>query len=127
MILVVVGEVDIDKVNSIASKLVPTNRGKVSFNKYNYRNEKGICKKERNLKMGLSIPNFIIGFKEEVVNGENKLILKKKISMDIISKMFFSKSSDIYETLYSKGLINDTLSMNILYKGIFTFYFRWRK
>ena len=108
MILVVVGEVDIDKVNSIASKLVPTNRGKVSFNKYNYRNEKGICKKERNLKIGLSIPNFIIGFKEEVVNGENKLILKKKISMDIISKMFFSKSSDIYETLYSKGLINDS-------------------
>ena len=108
MILVVVGEVDIEKISSIANKLIPTNRGNVSFNKYNYKNKKGICKKQRNLKMGLSIPNFIIGFKEELVNGENNLILKKKISMDIISKMFFSKSSDIYEVLYSKGLINDS-------------------
>lgn len=108
MILVVVGDVDIEKVSSITSKLVPINRGRVTFNKYNYKSEKGICLKERNSKMGLSIPNFIIGFKEELEKEQNELILKKKISMDIISKMFLSRSSDIYEVLYSKGLINES-------------------
>lgn len=108
MTLVVVGDVDIEKVSSIASKLVPINRGSISFSKFKYKNEKGICMKERNSKMGLSIPNFIIGFKEDLEEDQNKLILKKKISMDIISKMFLGKSSDIYEVLYSKGLINES-------------------
>lgn len=108
MILVVVGDVDIQKVTSITNDLVPMDRGKVSFKKHKYINEKGIFKKERSSKMGLSIPNFIIGFKEELEDEGNNFILKKKISMDIFSKLFFSRSSDVYEVLYSKGLINES-------------------
>ena len=108
MTLIVVGDVDPNKVEELAKELIPLDRASVTFEKYKFENEKEIFNKDKYLKLGLSIPNFVIGFKEYQQKVEEKDILRKRVIMDIVSKMLFSKSSFIYERLYDLGLINDS-------------------
>ena len=108
MALIVVGDVEPNKVEELAKELVPLDRASNTFEKYKFENEREIFNKDKYLKLGLSIPNFVIGFKEYQQKVEEKDILRKRVIMDIVSKMLFSKSSFIYERLYDLGLINDS-------------------
>jgi len=108
MALIVVGDVEPNKVEELAKELVPLDRASNTFEKYKFENEREIFNKDKYLKLGLSIPNFVIGFKEYQQKVEEKDILRKRVIMDIVSKILFSKSSFIYERLYDLGLINDS-------------------
>lgn len=72
--------------------------------------DKSVCKKTASTKMNVSMPMFMLGFKDTEVGFGGDALLKKTIETEILIKMIFSKSSPLYERLYNDGLINRTFS-----------------
>lgn len=63
-------------------------------------------------KMLVSTPLFQIGFKDIQVPMEGLDLLSKEISVRILVEMLFGKSSDLYEELYEKGLIDPSFGVD---------------
>lgn len=110
MVITIVGDVNIEALEKVLEENVPEDRNKADFNVKSYA-EKGTVKtKAVSKKMGLSIPNFMIGFKDSPEGAEKENWVKRKLQMDILCRMLFSRSSSLYEKLYDSGLINESFS-----------------
>lgn len=59
-------------------------------------------------RLDVAMPLFTLGFKDTDTALRGDALLKKEIEMKILLELLFSKCSDIYKTLYEKGLINDS-------------------
>ena len=68
-----------------------------------------ICEKRIEKNMDISMPSFIIGFKDNVKN-ENKV--KKQICLEILCNILFGNSTDFYRELYEKGKILSDFAEN---------------
>jgi Predicted Zn-dependent peptidases len=110
MVLTIVGEVNLEEVEKIITKFVPVKSQGITFEKGFYDEPHTIVEKKKHSKMGLSIPNFIIGFKDSAEGINSSTWLKRKVVMDITCRILFSRSSYIYEELYNKSLINESFS-----------------
>ena len=67
-----------------------------------YENEEEtINKKYKEVNMEVSMPLFMIGFKDKL--SESEEIVKKHIAIEIILNMLVGKSSDLYKQLYDNG------------------------
>lgn len=62
-----------------------------------------IVKKEIEQKMDVSQPLFVIGIKDK--KPDQKEIVKKQISLEILLNMIIGKSSKLYKELYDEGLL----------------------
>jgi len=108
MVLVLVGDIDFKQViNELNSEFM-----KHSFAKLNYDKVKVIEPQEINMarieeKMSTSYPIFNIGIKDINVNLTGKETVEKDLITNIILDMLFSRSSEFYQNLYTKGLIDD--------------------
>lgn len=63
--------------------------------------EDSINKKSKETNMEVSVPIFMIGYKDKLPNSEE--IVKKHISIEIILNMLIGKSSELYKDLYNSG------------------------
>lgn len=63
--------------------------------------EETINKKSKEVNMEVSVPIFMIGFKDTLPDSEQ--IVKKHISIEIILNMLIGKSSELYKDLYNSG------------------------
>lgn len=59
-------------------------------------------------KLSVSIPLFMMGFKDTDIDVEGIGLLKKSIETKILLEMLLGKGSELYALLYKEGLINDT-------------------
>lgn len=59
-------------------------------------------------RLSVSIPLFMLGFKDTDMRLDGIEILKKSIETNILLELLFGKSSVIYDRLYQEGLINDS-------------------
>lgn len=109
MIMVVVGDVDKTKILKIAEGNVPKKK-EFNVNFKHYDESPVVDKKIVEENLGVSIPNFIIGFKDNINIENPRERLKRKLSMNIAGKLFLGRSSSLYEDLYHKGLINESFS-----------------
>jgi hypothetical protein len=89
---------------------IPKNRKRTEIGLRDHKEEAKVVAGMQRKKMGLSIPNFIIGFKDDVDNVDNSNWINRKIEMDILCRLLFSRSSALYEALYNSGLINESFS-----------------
>ena len=55
--------------------------------------------------MDVSVPSFILGYKDTDTGYDGKELLKKATEYSIISELAFGKTSEIYSELVEKGLI----------------------
>lgn len=67
------------------------------------------------IKLDVSEPMFLMGFKDNDVGYDGYELLKKELSISILMEVLFGKSSKAYERLYEKGLIDDRFSFS--YEG----------
>lgn len=111
MQLVIVGDVDIEKAIKVCTELVPKATEKMKVQRYKFENERGIVSKQKTEKMNLSIPNFIIGFKDDYIHNSIN-ILERKIIGDILGRIIMGRSSELYEKLYNSGLINESFEFD---------------
>ncbi len=59
-------------------------------------------------KLSVSLPLFMLGFKDTDMQPKGVDMLKKSIETEILLEMMFGKGSALYAALYEQGLINDT-------------------
>lgn len=109
MILVVVGDLDIDKVEGLISENVKPGEPTDLVKKV-YHEPAESLKKESTLHMNLQVPNYIYGVK--VVNTKKDL-LKETLIGSLMMKLVFGPTSYFYEENIRNGKINDSFSSEI--------------
>ena len=102
MVLVLCGDFDLEKtIEYVKQKQV--NKEKIGKIDRVYEEEpEEINQKEIVKKMEVSIPSFIIGYKDKVVIKD---IVKRHIAIEIILSLLIGKSSNLYRELYNSGLM----------------------
>ena len=91
-------------INEIKNRLLPKeNQGEIK--RIYTGKEDGINKKLKEENMEVSNPIFLIGYKDEQNNADNRNIVKKHIAIEIILNMAIGKSSKLYKELYEEGII----------------------
>lgn len=113
MVLYIAGDVNLEEISDIIDRNIV--KREVPFNAEVKPIEEpgGINRKEKVQKLSVSTPIFNCGYKDKNVNLRGKDLLKRNLMTSILLKMFASESSELYEKLYSKGLINDSFGTDM--------------
>ena len=103
MTMVVCGDFEPEKLlNEIKKRLVPKeNQGEIK--RIYAKEETEINKKETEVKMELSNPLFLVGYKDATKNKE--ILVKRHIAIEIILNMLIGKSSELYKKLYEENIL----------------------
>lgn len=116
MFIVIIGDVDVDSTISIIEdnlKLYEKDTATDKVIKFSVEEPKNISQKRIDKIMGVYMPQISIGYKMDTVKKDERL--KVQVVSDIISEMYFSKSSKFYETEYNNGIVNDDI--DFIYEG----------
>ena len=106
MILVLVGDVDENKIEEYIDKNIPENRDSGEVIKFTEDEPETIKEKYIEQKLSVSIPIFAIGFKEKKTGVGGYELLKKEIATEILIELLFGKSSENYIKMYESGIID---------------------
>ncbi len=107
MVLCVAGDLDMDFVLKTAEEMYP--KPEVTLISRDYKEEPSHVKMEIISKeMEVSQPLFRLGFKDNNADGT----LDREVLGQIASNLFAGKTSELYEKLYNKGLINRSFHGN---------------
>ncbi|MGN0150321.1 MAG: EF-P 5-aminopentanol modification-associated protein YfmH [Clostridia bacterium] len=111
MSIVIVGNVNPQEMLEVIENGIKKNEPFEEEIKKIYPDEpKEIAKSYAEQKLSVSIPMFMIGFKDTDTGYSGEKLLKKNIEITILLKMLFGKSSKIYQKLYEEGLINSNFA-----------------
>ncbi len=106
MTLFVTGDFDVCEVlNVIEGSIIKSNPFNEEIKRIYPEEPKEIASKKKEINLSVAMPMFMIGFKDNDCGFGGDKLLKKTIETDILIKMFFSKSSPLYEKLYNSNLI----------------------
>lgn len=109
MVLFICGDVDIDKVSECIEKNLKDIKPLDAPVKRLYPKEaEQVASHFAETKLDVAVPLFTLGFKDNDISLRGDALLKKEIESNILLEVLFSKSSDIYKTLYEQGLINES-------------------
>ncbi len=108
MLLILVGDVDIDKAMEYVDKHLSEKSGIGSIERF-FADEprERVCEYTEQ-KLAVSQPMFRIGFKDNSPRMSGDELLKKEIATEIILDAVFGTGSDLYLDLYERGLIDAT-------------------
>ena len=111
MVMCLSGDFEPEKIiEEVKKRLIP--REKMAEIKRIYPEEpKGINKKEKEANMGINMPLFMIGYKDEL--QEDKV--KEDLAVQIIFNSLLGKSSKVYQELYNEGLLQTSLDSSYEY------------
>lgn len=116
MFIVIVGDVEVENTMNIIEenlKLYKKNVISEKVMKFGVDEPNNIAKKRIEKDMGLYMPQISIGYKLAPVEKEE--IIKREELADMVSKMFFSRSSSFFQEEYNKGNISDNIEF--MYEG----------
>lgn len=109
MALVVVGDIDEEKVCALVDKYVKK-KAAGSLIKHTVKEPKNRVKERVSQKLSVSMPIFMIGFKETAEFNGGAELSKRRIMTDLLLEIYFGQSSSLYMELYDKGLINSNFA-----------------
>lgn len=112
MVVTVVGDVDHKQVFEQIEKNIKTTTKTAEIKRIFPEESESINKKYVEQKMPVSTPLFYTGFKDNNFNLQGIEILKYDLAVKLLLSMLVGKSSELYTTLYDKGLINSTFEMD---------------
>ena len=69
-----------------------------------------VCKSKVEQSLSVAMPLFMIGFKDTDNGYAGEKLLKKYVEVSIINKILFAKGSELFESLFEEGLVNDSFS-----------------
>lgn len=111
MMIFVTGDFDVEKIEKVIED------GIKNVNPFNeeikriYPHEPDTVK-QAYVEQSLSVarPLFMIGYKDTDNGHKGKELIKKYIEVSIINKILFAKGSELFESLFKEGLVNDNFS-----------------
>ncbi len=107
MILFACGNVDCEKIEQLVDKYVTANPN-TEIKRFLPDEPKTINKKYKEQRLSISTPLFQIGFKDTDVGYGGAKLLRKEIITSILLEILLGEGSDLYNKLYTEGLINDS-------------------
>ncbi len=105
MALVMVGDVDTEKAVALVDKYVKKTSSE-GLKRFTYDEPSEIKTEYTEQSLSVSMPLFMIGFKDNTLYTTGEELLKRQLITELILDIYFGKSSDFYMSLYDKGLIN---------------------
>lgn len=109
MVLCVCGDVELAKVQAVLDKVLKPAPKQEIIRKY--QTEKAEVFKERTeTKMQIARPQFAIGVKDVMIPEDPAEFSKKDFGMRILNEILFSSSTDFYNEMYEKGVLNSQFS-----------------
>ncbi len=109
MVLFIVGDLDFDKIMELVEKSERTDYKELGNIERKSPNEpKEVRQKLVTQDMVTSNPIFYIGFKDDKLGLDGMEESKKEMVSNILIDMLFSSSSEFYNEMYDKGLINNS-------------------
>lgn len=106
MVLFVIGDINPVDVGDCVDKMITDYKILPNLPERDYGTEP--CKVVKNTvrqSMDVSVPSFILAYKDTDTGYDGKKLLKKAIEYSVISELAFGKTSDIYNSLIEKSLI----------------------
>lgn len=109
MALCVCGDVDCDKVEKVLDKVLVKAPEQTIVREY--KTEKACAFKKRSeIKMQIAKPIFAIGVKDVDIPSNPREFSKKDFGMRILNEILFSSSTDFYNEMYERGILNSQFS-----------------
>jgi len=102
MVIVACGDFEPEKLIFEIEKRITLNNTQNNVKRLYVDEEKEIVNPRIEAEMDISIPLFIIGYKDKI-KCENQL--KKDLALDIIFNILIGDSSEIYQSLYEQGML----------------------
>ena len=111
MMIFVTGDINPKSIEECIDRSVKNNKPFNEEIKKIYPDEpESVCTKKVEQKLSVSMPLFMIGFKDTDNGYSGDELLKKVIEVSILNKMLFAKGTPFYKELSDEGLINDSFS-----------------
>lgn len=110
MILVLVGDVDIDEVMRRLDKRMADVKNLGEVNRPGFYEPPERVKEFSEQKLVVSQPMFNVGFKDITPFTGGEELARREVCTDIILDVLFGKSSKLYTELYDEGLIDSSFS-----------------
>ena len=108
MFLVMVGDVDENKIEEYIDKHISTDRDTGKVEKFSVCEPETRAKEYNSHNLRVSTSMFAIGFKEKKPGISGYELLKKEIATEIIIELLFGKSSENYIKMYESGIIDSS-------------------
>ena len=112
MVLVCVGDVELDRVACLAEEILPAERGEDIPRDYGAGEDDVPACRETERSMAVSMPLFLGGYKCRPCAGGEEL-LRRSLIGDMACDVLFGDSSPLYARLYEAGDINGSLGGNL--------------
>ena len=111
MMIFVTGDFDPEKIEKCIEKGIKNSKPFREEIKRIYPDEpETVAKPKVEQSLSVSMPLFMIGFKDTDNGYAGDELLKKYVEVSIINKILFAKGSELFESLFEEGLINDSFS-----------------
>ena len=104
MVLTVVGDFEPEAILAEIKKRLKDNEVRGEITRIYPEEKLEINKKYAEKQMEVSLPLFMIGFKDNIKNKYNEVV-KRHIAIEIILNMLIGKSSNLYNELYKEGYL----------------------
>ena len=103
MVMVLCGDFEPENLlQEVKNRVIPKeNQGEIK--RIYPQKENSINKAEKTAQMEVSLPMFMMGFKDIENSAENRI--QKHIAIEILLNMLIGKSSDLYKELYENGIL----------------------
>ncbi len=109
MVLCVCGDVEVEAVTKILDQCLTPAPEQEIIRKY--QSEKAeVYKKRTETKMQVARPQFAIGVKDVDIPSDPVAFSKKDFGMRILNEILFSSSTDFYNEMYERGILNSQFS-----------------
>ncbi len=106
MCLFIIGDVEPESLGGTIEKhLLQSGNSGGEIKRYYGKEPMTVKEKTVRRKLDVSVPMFMLGFKDPDCGYAGKELLKKDIELSIISELLFGKTSSIYTELYDGGYI----------------------
>lgn len=112
MVILVVGDVDSNTVFDMVGKNLKPSAEKGEIERIFPDEPRSVYKKFVEQKLAVSMPLFMMGFRDDALATSGFECLKREVGVKILLEMILGKSSVLYNKLYNLGLINNTFEID---------------
>lgn len=102
MVFVACGDFEPEKLLEEVKKRLVKKEGQGEIKRIYPEEEKIINKKAKEVNMEISMPIFVIGYKDKIVEKKQDAV-KRHIAIEILLNMLIGESSELYSQLYENG------------------------
>jgi predicted Zn-dependent peptidase len=109
MLLFVVGPIDPDKIMELIRKNQEAKEyGKQEEIRRFYPDEpEKVAEKRKEVQLSVGISKCLFGFKEKIIGLSGDDLVRQELATEVMLEALFGPGSDLYQTLYDDGLIDD--------------------